>query len=52
MADHPVVTGNGNTYDTAVMAEPLSTKFSVILLTFQPSNNCTSFDHYMSWKAC
>lgn len=50
VADHPVVASDGNTNDPAVVAQPLSTKFSVIIVTFQASNDRTCFDHHMSWK--
>lgn len=50
VADHPVVAGDRNTDDPAVVAQPLSTKFSVIIVTFQARNDRTGFDHHMSWK--
>lgn len=50
MADHPVVAGDGDTDDPAVVAQPLSTKFSVIIVTLQGSNDCTGFDYYMNRK--
>ncbi len=50
MADHPVIAGDGNTDDPAVVAQPLSTKFSVIIVTLQASNDCTGFDYYMNRK--
>lgn len=43
VADHPVIAGHRNTDDPAVMAEPLSTKFSIILITLQASNDHAGF---------
>ncbi len=50
MADHPVIAGHGNTDNPSVMPQTLSTKFSIILITLQASNDHAGFEHHMSGK--